>query len=37
MTLEVAFVSLILPAIVIVGALIAVKVSDRDLKRTYGR
>jgi hypothetical protein len=37
MTPELIFVSLILPAIVVVGAWIGVKLHERDLKRTYGR
>ncbi len=37
MTIEVAFVTLILPAFVVVGGWVAVKIHEWDLKRTYGR
>ena len=36
MTLEVIFVTVILPALVVLGGWIATKLHDRDLKRTYG-
>jgi len=37
MSAQVIFVSLVLPAIVVIGALIGVKFHERDLKRRYGR
>lgn len=36
MTPEVIFVTLVLPALVILGAWVATKLHDRDLKKTYG-
>lgn len=33
---EVIFVTLVLPALVILGAWVATKLHDRDLKKTYG-
>lgn len=36
MTLEVIFVTLILPALVVAGGWIATKLHERDLRRTYG-
>ena len=37
MSAQVIFVSMVLPAVVVVGAWIGVKFHERDLKRRYGR
>jgi hypothetical protein len=36
MTPEVIFATLVLPALIVVGAWIGTKLHERDLKRTYG-